>query len=62
LINIDKDLTGVKKNAEKKQQGLINEKVEELREKINESLENEDGWGKIKILLDKDVKKSLEGL
>jgi len=57
LVNIDKELKEVEKSVEDKQQA----KVKELRGKIDESLSDEDGWGKIKRLL-KVVKGSLDEL
>src|SRR5688572_11759076 len=63
LVNIDDNLIGVKKNAEEKQKKAVDKKVDELRGKIEENLSNEElGWIRIKMFLNKDVKDSLEGL
>jgi len=57
LVNIDEELKEIVKSVEEEQV----EVVKELRKKIDKSLSEEEGWGKIKMLL-KKVKGELEGL
>jgi len=62
LVEFDDEIKAIKEDVEGEHKEIVDEKVGELSEKIDKSLTNEDGWGKVKILLKKNIKGGLEGL
>jgi len=62
LMDINKALGEVKKEAKEEQKEIVDKKVKELKGKISETLSDEEGWGVIKMLLNKDIKGGLNEL
>jgi len=59
LYEVDDEFAEIKKNAEKEQKEVVDEKVKELKDVINKGIDNEWGWTRVKKTLDKDIKNGL---